>query len=44
MKTYNKYGKVVEKVKVKYLANKKTNSFGEAPLQIPDISVSSILC
>jgi hypothetical protein len=26
------------------LANKKTNPFGEAPLRIPDISVSSILC
>jgi hypothetical protein len=30
MKTYNKSEKVVEKAKVKYLANKKTNPFGEA--------------
>jgi hypothetical protein len=29
MKTYNKSDKVVEKAKVKYLANKKTNRFGE---------------
>jgi hypothetical protein len=43
MKTYNKSEKVVEKAKVKYLANKKTNPFGEAPLRIPDTSVSSIL-
>jgi hypothetical protein len=44
MKTYNKSEKVVEKAKVKYLANKKTNPFGEAPLWIPDTSVSSMLC
>jgi hypothetical protein len=31
MKTYNKSEKVFEKVKVKNLANKKTNHFGEAP-------------
>jgi hypothetical protein len=43
-KTYNKSEKVVEEVKVKYLAYKKTNPFGESPLRIPDISVSSILC
>jgi hypothetical protein len=44
MKTYNKLEKVVEKAKVKYLANNKTNPFFEAPFRIPDISVSSILC
>jgi hypothetical protein len=44
MKTYNKSEKVVEKAKVKYLANKKTNPFGEAPFWITDTSVSSILC
>jgi hypothetical protein len=44
MKTSNKSEKVVEKATVKYLANKKTNPFGEAPLWIPDIGVSSILC
>jgi hypothetical protein len=44
MKTYNKSEKIAEKAKVKYLANKKTNPFGEAPLRIPDISVSFILC
>jgi hypothetical protein len=43
MKIYNKSEKFVEKAKVKYLANKKTNPFGEAPLRIPDTSVSSIL-
>jgi hypothetical protein len=44
MNTYNKSEKVVEKANVKYLANKKTYPFGEAPLWIPDTSVSSILC
>jgi hypothetical protein len=44
MKTYNKSEKVVDKTKVNYLANKKTNPFGEAPLRIPDTSVSYILC
>jgi hypothetical protein len=31
MKTYNKYEKVVEKAKVKYLVNKKTTPISEAP-------------
>jgi hypothetical protein len=44
MKTYNKSEEVVEKAKVKYLANKKTNPFGESPLRSPNTSVSSILC
>jgi hypothetical protein len=43
MKTYNKSEKVVERAKVKYLANKKTNPFGQAPLRITDTSVSSML-
>jgi hypothetical protein len=44
MKTYNKFEKDVEKAEVKYLDNKNTNPFGEAPLRIPDTSVRSILC
>jgi hypothetical protein len=44
MKTYNKSEKVVDKANVNYLDNKNTNPFGEAPVRIPDISVSSILC